>query len=278
MRRSPTPAVAATIWTKYFTPTDEQRALGLFCLGLGGGRWIAEPGPERVLGCWALVVVREGTGGLVTGADRVWHRYAAPCVLWLFPGQLHAYRPDPPEWEESWVLFDGTATATAAGLIGVSPAAPVTPIADLRAVIGALDRLVAASQLPIGTADLSILAALYNLLAATRQPSRPSDAEVVAQLQTIALRPAPLARYAAELGLDQAELRALTRRATGRTPIQLVLEARVNEAKLLLAATTLSVADIGQRVGYDDPGYFSRLFDRMVGQPPSHFRKFGGLV
>ena len=121
------------------------------------------------------------------------------------------------------------------------------------------------------------LAGLYDLLAASCQPGRPSDAEMLRQLQAMALQPAPLAMYAAELGLTQTELRALTSRATGRTPMQVVLEARVDEAKILLAGTRLSVAEIGRRVGYDDPGYFSRLFDRMVGQPPSQFRKIGGL-
>jgi AraC-like DNA-binding protein len=274
---SPSAEDPQTIWTRYFTPTEEQHALGLFCLGFGAATRVSEPSPERALGCWALVVVRSGTGGLIVGPDRTWHEFTAPCALWLFPGVLHSYRPDGPEWQESWVLFDGTATPTVEKIIGVSRAAPVTPIANLSVVTSAFDRLVTASRRPSGTADLPMLAALYDLLAVSRQPGRPSDAELVAQLQTIALQPAPLARYAADLGLDQAELRSLARRATGRTPIQLVLEARINEAKLLLAGTRLSVAEVGRRVGYDDPGYFSRIFDRMVGQPPSQFRKVLGL-
>ncbi len=36
-------------------------------------------------------------------------------------------------------------------------------------------------------------------------------------------------------------------------------------AKLLLQTTPLSVATIGQQVGYDDQLYFSRVFRKRVG-------------
>ena len=39
-------------------------------------------------------------------------------------------------------------------------------------------------------------------------------------------------------------------------------------AKLLLQTTPLSVATIGQQVGYDDQLYFSRVFRKRVGSAP----------
>ena len=43
---------------------------------------------------------------------------------------------------------------------------------------------------------------------------------------------------------------------------------RIMRAKLLLQTTPLSVATIGQQVGYDDQLYFSRVFRKRVGVSP----------
>ena len=48
---------------------------------------------------------------------------------------------------------------------------------------------------------------------------------------------------------------------------------RIREARKLLEATILSVAEISRGVGYDDPLYFSRAFRRIVGLAPSQYRE-----
>jgi AraC family transcriptional regulator of arabinose operon len=48
---------------------------------------------------------------------------------------------------------------------------------------------------------------------------------------------------------------------------------RIMRAKLLLQTTPLSVATIGQQVGYDDQLYFSRVFRKRVGVSPTEYRK-----
>lgn len=48
---------------------------------------------------------------------------------------------------------------------------------------------------------------------------------------------------------------------------------RIIRAKLLLQTTPLTVAIIGQQVGYDDQLYFSRVFKKRVGVSPTEYRK-----
>jgi len=62
------------------------------------------------------------------------------------------------------------------------------------------------------------------------------------------------------------------RRWTGHTPAEYVKRIRVREAALLLIDTNLSVAEIGERVGYIDPFFFSRTFKAVVGVAPSGYR------
>jgi transcriptional regulator GlxA family with amidase domain len=70
--------------------------------------------------------------------------------------------------------------------------------------------------------------------------------------------------------------RTLKRRfkqATGSTLIERVQNLRIEEAKLQLETTRASIDDISAAVGYEDPAFFRRLFKRLTGLSPSHYRK-----
>ncbi len=49
-------------------------------------------------------------------------------------------------------------------------------------------------------------------------------------------------------------------------------EYRIEEAKKLLCQPTVSVKEVGTRVGYPDSNYFARVFRRMNGVSPSEYR------
>ena len=60
---------------------------------------------------------------------------------------------------------------------------------------------------------------------------------------------------------------------TGESPLSFLQRARIEAAKGLLAATTLSVAAITEDVGYANVSTFVRLFGRHVGSSPSKYRE-----
>lgn len=49
-------------------------------------------------------------------------------------------------------------------------------------------------------------------------------------------------------------------------------EYRVDEAKKLLADISVSIKDVGERLGFHDANYFSRVFKRITGKTPSEYR------
>lgn len=60
---------------------------------------------------------------------------------------------------------------------------------------------------------------------------------------------------------------------TGVTPVRFLSAVRIHEAKRLLYATTLNVAEISVRVGYGSLGTFTRRFTECVGLPPTLYRR-----
>lgn len=61
--------------------------------------------------------------------------------------------------------------------------------------------------------------------------------------------------------------------ATGHTPLTYVQRLRIEEAKRRLERTDQSIETIGWHVGYEDPAFFRRLFKRITGVTPGHYRK-----
>ncbi|MDL4820293.1 helix-turn-helix domain-containing protein [Actinomadura opuntiae] len=67
------------------------------------------------------------------------------------------------------------------------------------------------------------------------------------------------------------------RQVTGVSPGRFLSALRLQEAKRLLISTTLTVADISNRVGYTSVGTFSSRFKSSVGLAPSLYRQNRGV-
>jgi AraC family transcriptional regulator len=70
----------------------------------------------------------------------------------------------------------------------------------------------------------------------------------------------------------------LFQRATGVSPGRFLSALRLQEAKRLLVATSLSVTEISHHVGYASVGTFSSRFRSSVGISPSTYRRLGGVT
>jgi AraC-like DNA-binding protein len=59
----------------------------------------------------------------------------------------------------------------------------------------------------------------------------------------------------------------------GLTPVEFLIRSRLNQARALLAASSLSVKQIAVQLGYTDASAFSRQFKARVGISPRNFRE-----
>ncbi len=83
---------------------------------------------------------------------------------------------------------------------------------------------------------------------------------------------APVAKMSSLSGLSQRTFQRRFYAATGMSPLDYVHMLRLEEAKQMLESTTLSVEAIAREVGYQDVGFFSRLFKRKVSLSAVQYR------
>jgi two-component system response regulator YesN len=70
----------------------------------------------------------------------------------------------------------------------------------------------------------------------------------------------------------------LFKQETGTTFLEYLTQIRITHAKILLRTTDISVTAVGNKVGYQDPNYFSRVFRKNEGITPSQYRRvFTGI-
>jgi AraC-like DNA-binding protein/mannose-6-phosphate isomerase-like protein (cupin superfamily) len=81
-----------------------------------------------------------------------------------------------------------------------------------------------------------------------------------------------LSELALSLNYNLYWLSRMVKRMTTKTYTELVQSKRLNQAAYLLSTTRLSVADIGQAVGYDNISYFHRIFREKFGISPKEYR------
>ncbi|MBB3919485.1 helix-turn-helix transcriptional regulator [Rhizobium fabae] len=84
----------------------------------------------------------------------------------------------------------------------------------------------------------------------------------------------PISDYARELGVTTDRLHSICSSALGRSPVQLLHERVVQEAKLRLERSARTVQEISDSLGFRDPTYFSHFFKRKTGFSPATYRDF----
>jgi transcriptional regulator GlxA family with amidase domain len=79
-----------------------------------------------------------------------------------------------------------------------------------------------------------------------------------------------LSRHA---GLSPTRYSALFREQTGSSPVEHHIRLRMQAACHDLDTTALSIKEVAAKLGYDDPYYFSRLFQKILGCSPLAYRR-----
>ena len=85
-------------------------------------------------------------------------------------------------------------------------------------------------------------------------------------------RPLPLAELSAQAHLSPYHFTRLFKQSTGVSPHRFVVQRRVERARALLEARTLSIKAVVQSVGFHSLSHFSTTFRRVTGSQPTVYR------
>ncbi len=282
---------------KYLPLSDETRGGGLSVV-VGGYTLIPAhtPYPPRVhpsdhhflwragrtLQEYQLICITRGGGTFEsqTGGHR---QISAGDVFMLFPGEWHRYRPDPKTgWDEYWVGFQGS---FAEKMVTASPFSKEEPILKTGVDAALVEEYLriademrneAFGYQKIIAARASLILALTAASAVRRSFEGTEILRVIDRAKCLLLeqsdQPVNMEVLAAELGVGYSWFRRMFRQYTGLSPAQYHLQLRITHAAELLRTTTLPIATVGQRVGFESAYYFARIFREKTGYTPSSYR------
>ncbi len=97
-------------------------------------------------------------------------------------------------------------------------------------------------------------------------------ADVIALLEKEYINPWNLNDLVQTANMSKGNLIRVFRNATGQTPIEYLIDIRIQHATDLLRKTNLPVAEIAYQVGFSDSNYFSRHFNDKLKTTPSKYR------
>lgn len=82
---------------------------------------------------------------------------------------------------------------------------------------------------------------------------------------------------ASHIGVSPGYLSHIMSRELGCSFSEYVTAMKMDNAKKLLSASSLSIAEVAERCGYDNPKYFSTLFKKHTGMTAGEYRKKAAL-
>lgn len=202
----------------------------------------------------------------------------------LFPGQISTYVADESTpWEYAWIEFDGLRVKELLDSAGLSPDQPLyhATVKNFRETMA--DELLYIVNHSDET-PFHLIGHLYLLLDALirsvstvrlKKTSKMSDYyihEAINYIEQNFPYEISIEDLAAHCGINRSYFGKIFHESVGRTPQEFLISYRMMKATELLKMTTLSIADIGNAVGYPNQLHFSRAFKNVHGVSPKNWR------
>ena len=225
---------------------------------------------------YVIHYVLKGCGYYETGGQR--YKVNAGESFIIFPGETVRYYPDAVcPWEYTWVNFNGEDAKSLISMTDFSEK-PVCPKSEkLKDIYGAFSNDMLQKHVRLrNTGLLQILLAYYIELYPSRLSERTADYLYFAK-QYIAANyyrhDFGVAELASAVGLERSYLYRLFMDSEGVSPVQYIINKRMESAFQMLKDGAKQVKLISYSVGYDNPLYFSNCFKKKFGVSPKAYIK-----
>jgi AraC-like DNA-binding protein len=211
---------------------------------------------------------------------------SAGAVLFIPAKKPHAYGADNDEpWSIHWAHFAGTAAASYATLLPAHEYVLSIPSADAKEIA----RLFRESYrlASTGLTERTVLLVSHTLryvlgrvffqtgrsLGGGSRAIAHDLTKSIEFMRANVARSLTLQELSRHTGLSPTRYSALFREQTGSSPVDHHIRLRMQAACHYLDTTALSVKEVAAKLGYDDPYYFSRIFQKILGCSPLAYRR-----
>ncbi len=236
----------------------------------------------RTLQEYQLIYVTGGSGKFESATCEL--RPVLPGDMFmLFPGEWHRYSPDPETgWDEYWVAFQGEQAKDFIAQYAFSLEEPVlnagvnpTLVEEFRQILEEM-RGEAVGFRKILAARTQVILAMATASSLRKSFEGTDIVRVIEQAKRLLMeqidQPVNIEKMAADLGVGYSWFRRMFREYVELSPAQYHLQLRINRACELLSKTTLPVAKISERTGFESAFYFSQIFREKTGYSPREYR------
>lgn len=228
-----------------------------------------------------------GTGTLIADNSRgesISYQIRSGQGFMIFPNQVCTYIADHKiPWEYAWIEFDGLRARETVTLAGLSPDQPV-----YKARYKDIAETMKNEMLYIVThkeeSPFHLIGHLYLFIDSFVRASTSTQINKGNRLRDFYIKEAfsfieqnfqndiSVEDIAASCGLNRSYFGKIFHETTGKSPQAFLISYRMTKAAELLKLTELSIADIGNAVGYPNQLHFSRAFKNVYGIPPRQWR------
>jgi len=237
----------------------------------------------RVLDCWQVILIREGRGWFESAPTGL-RAVGKGSVFFVFPGVWHRYAPDRDVgWVESWVEMVGAVPDQLWRSQILDPGRAVCHLGEQPELTEAVDRChLLAQNRPPGYAAQLAAAALLVMAHVVALRDFPGGATsrmggVVQRAMNLLIercgQPFQIRNLARELGVCESHLRRAFKAHTGLSPKQYSADLRLRRVRGFLQSTSLTIAQIADRMGYSSPFHLSSEFKKRYGCSPRAWRQ-----
>ena len=242
--------------------------------------------PTRVIDSWELIFVRSGTLGMFE-EDRTFTLSAGQTLL-LEPGKKHGGSTDyPRDLSFYWIHFFLEPNRRNAPKEATLELPQVSTLRDGDRLTALLRRFLDDQEsgrlkpLPAALLILQMLCEVAEAGASVDAASAPVSAlagRVETYIRTNFFRPISTASIAAEFQSNPDYLGRIFKRVNGKTIVEFIHDCRMRHAQKLLIESALNIDQVARDCGFEDSGYFRRLFRRHAGLSPKKYRRLHARV
>ncbi|NIK76722.1 AraC-like DNA-binding protein [Paenibacillus castaneae] len=209
----------------------------------------------------------------------------------VFPDTICCMKADEQDpWVYSWIAFEGSCVERILTQLGLSKINPSFGFAPVTWFDSWLDQFSEASS-QLYTSELILHSLLYRLIAEwVSLLTLPSEDHYLPKAKDLYVRKAidyihmnyyskiSISELAKLIGIDRIYLSSLFKEVVQLSPQMYLLHYRMNKACDLMNNPQLSISDISHSVGYNDPLLFSKMFKKIKGISPTHYRRERQIV